>query len=273
MKKALFALFCCWAANSYAQHKLEKIWETDTIVAIPESVLYDGKGNLYVSLIDGGPWNADGRGGVGRLSLDGKKYDSTWITGLNAPKGMGIFGDKLYVADINQLVVIDIPTRTVDKRVRLDSAQGLNDVTVSNKGVVYVSDSRTARIWKFENDKPVAFLDSIKGVNGLKAIGDDLYIGSGKNFLKVDAKGKLTKVAEVPQPIDGIEPIGNGDFLLTAWSGYLWYLTAEGKPETLLETHEQKKNSADLGYDPVNRILFVPTFNAKTVVAYKLVGK
>jgi len=56
-------------------HSLEKSWETDTIVAVPESVLPDASHSfLFVSLIDGGPWDADGKGGVGKLSLDGKHY-------------------------------------------------------------------------------------------------------------------------------------------------------------------------------------------------------
>ena len=51
------------SATVNGQHKLEKIWETDTIVAVPESVLpYEGK--LYISLIDGAPWAADGKGGI-----------------------------------------------------------------------------------------------------------------------------------------------------------------------------------------------------------------
>ena len=85
------ALIVITANGSFAQPdrtpKLEKIWETDTIVAIPESVLADLKNNvLYVSLINGGPWVADGIGGVGKLNADGRKYDSTWITGLNELK-------------------------------------------------------------------------------------------------------------------------------------------------------------------------------------------
>jgi len=38
----------------------------------------------------------------------------------------------------------------------------------------------------------------------------------------------------------------------------------------LLDTSKEKKNTADIGYDPVKRIVYVPTFNAKTVVAYQL---
>lgn len=254
-----------------AQHKLEKIWETDTIIATPESILPDFKtGILYVSLIDGGGWDADGKGGVGKLALDGKKYEATWVTGLNAPKGSGMIGNRLYVADISNVVVIDVLSGKIEKKIAIDSAQGLNDITVTDKGVIYVSDSRTTKIWRIENDKPVLYLDTMKGVNGLKAIGEDLYIGSGKLFLKADSKKQLTKIAEVSQGIDGIEPVGNGDFILTAWGGYIWYVSADGKVETLLETHEQKKNTADIGYDAQKRIVYVPTFNAKTVAAYSL---
>lgn len=256
---------------SAQQHKLEKIWETDSVVAIPESILADLKNNvLYVSLIDGSPWDADGKGGVAKLTLDGKKYEPTWVTGLNAPKGSGMNGNRLYVADISNVVVIDIQTGKIEKTIPIDSASGLNDITVSSKGIVYVSDSRTTKIWRIENDKPTLYLDTMKGVNGLKAIGDDLYIGSGKLFLKADSKKQLTKIAEVSQGIDGIEPIGNGDFILTAWGGYIWYVYADGRVETLLETHEQKKNSADIGYDAQKKIVYVPTFNAKTVAAYSL---
>jgi hypothetical protein len=267
----VIVFFVLLYSNNMAQHKLEKLWETDTIVAVPEAVLPDlQKGILYISLIDGGGWDADGKGGIGKLSVDGKKYDGSWITGLHAPKGSGIIGNRLYVADLTNVVVIDIQNGKIEKKIPVENAQGLNDITVTDKGVVYVSDSRTTKIWRIENDKPTLYLDSMQGVNGLKAIGDDLYIGSGRLFLKADSKKQITKIAEVTQGIDGIEPVGNGDFVLTAWGGYIWYVYADGRVETLLETHQQKKNTADIGYDPQKRIVYVPTFNAKTVAAYSL---
>ena len=271
MKKIFSVLLVGLAATSNAQHKLEKLWATDTIVAIPESVLPDPKNNiLYVSLIDGGGWEADGKGGIGRLSVDGKSYDSTWITGLNAPKGLGMGGNRLYVADISEVIVVDIPAGRIEKKLAIDSAQGLNDITVDDHGVVYVSDSKTGRIWRLENDQPSLYLDNLKGVNGLKAMGQDLLIGAGKNFLKADKNKALAKIADLPQAIDGIEPVGKGDYLLTSWGGYIYYVSANGQIETLLETYQQKKNTADIGYDASTQTLYVPTFNGKQVVAYKL---
>ena len=271
MKKLLLALLSLACIGANAQHQLEKIWSTDTIVAIPESVLPDlKKGVLYVSLIDGGGWDVDGKGGVARLSIDGKKYDGNWITGLNAPKGLGMYGNRLYAADISEVVVIDIASGKIEKRIPIDSAKGLNDITVTDNGVVYVSDSRTAKIWRIENDKPTLFLDSMRGVNGLKAIGNDLYIASGKSFVKADGQKNITKLVELAQGGDGIEPVGNGDFIVTSWGGWIYYVHPDGKIETLLDTSADKKNTADIGYDPAKRIVYVPTFNAKTVVAYQL---
>ena len=272
MKSLLFvsSLFISLAAKSQT-HTLEKIWETDSVVAIPESVLADTKnGILYVSLINGGPWESDGKGGIARLNSDGTKYDSTWITGLNAPKGLGIYGNNLYAADINEVVVVDIAKGAIKKRIPVDSATGLNDITVSDKGIVFVSDSKTAKIWRIENDKPALYMENMQGVNGLKAVKGDLIIASGKTFLKADAKKATVNMAEIPQPVDGVEPIGNGDYIVSSWSGYIFYVSANGKVDTLLDTHEQKRNTADIGYDPVKKIVYVPTFFAKTVSAYQL---
>ena len=272
MKRIFTLLFCCCAALVQAQeHKLELLWQTDSIIAIPESVLPDIKnGILYVSLIDGGGWVADGKGGVAKLSMDGKKYDSMWITGLNAPKGMGIFGNRLYVADMGELVIIDMAKGKVEKKLAIEGAQGLNDVTINNKGVVFVSDSRNAKIFRVENDAASLYLDSMRGVNGLKAVNDDLIIASGRSFVKADANKNITKIAELPQGGDGIEPVGDGSYIVTAWAGYIFYVHPDGKVDTILETHQQKKNTADIGYDPVKKIIYVPTFNAKTVAAYQL---
>ncbi|HYF31628.1 MAG TPA: ATP-binding protein [Chitinophagaceae bacterium] len=272
MKRILTGLLLCGALYTQAQErKLELLWQTDSIIAVPEGVFYDVKNNtLFVSLINGAPWEADGKGGVAKLSLDGKKYDSMWITGLNAPKGIDVYGNRLYVADMGELVIVDIAKGQIEKKLAIEGAQGLNDVTVNSKGVVYVSDSRASKIWRVENDIAALYLDSMRGVNGLKAINDDLIIAAGRQFIKADAKKNITKIAELPQGGDGIEPIGDGSFIVTAWAGYIFHVQPDGRVNTLLDTHLEKRNTADIGYDPVKKIVYVPTFFAKTVAAYQL---
>ncbi|MCF3110857.1 ATP-binding protein [Niabella sp. CC-SYL272] len=272
MKKSILLLCLAISGISNAQmHSIEKLWETDTIIPVPESVLPDVQANtLYISLINGGGWDKDAIGGIGKLNLSGRHFRGNWVEGLNAPKGLGRVGNKLFVADIDVVAVIDIVTARIEKKISLEGAAGLNDITTDRRGVVYVSDSRKARIWKLEKERPSVYLDSVKGANGLKAIGDDLFFAEGKKLKKANRQKQISTIAELPQGIDGIEPVGNGDLLVSAWSGYLFYVTASGQVEVLLDTHLEKMNTADMGYDPVKRIIYMPTFNAKKLVAYRL---
>lgn len=254
------------------KHQVTKIWETDTIIKVPESVLPDVKNQqLYVSLIDGEGWTADGKGGIGILGLDGSIKTQDLVTGLEAPKGLGRLKGQLFVADITNVVVVDIKTGAVQNKIAVPEAQNLNDIAVNKKmKAVYVSDSKAGKIWRIINEKPEIFLDDVKGANGLKCIGDQLIFAKGKALWSIDKAGKQVKIATVPNGIDGIEPVGNGDFLVTSWIGYLYYVTASGQVETLLDTHGEHKNVADIGFDQKKQIIYIPSFMGKTVAAYQL---
>jgi sugar lactone lactonase YvrE len=274
MKRKIFSLsaIMLFGLTVSAQHKLVKKWETPNNINMPESVLHDPKsGLLYVSIMGNSSDAKDGIGGIGILDANGKAVDLEWITGLNAPKGLAIHRDLLYIADITDVVIVNIAQRKVIHKIPVEGAVFLNDVTVSDKGVVYISDSRTKRIHQLQNNKVTVYLENIEGVNGLKSIGDELYIaGGGKGMIKADGKKNLTKVATLPQGGDGIEPVGNGDFIYSSWPGYIYYVFADGRFELLLDTHLEKINTADIGYDPVKRVIYVPTFFKKSVMAYQL---
>lgn len=271
MKKN-FLLILLFAIHTWAfaqQPSIEKIWETDTTIAVPESVL-PHKGKLYISLIDGKGWDDDKKGGIGIMSEDGKVFNIEFVKGLSAPKGMAIYKNKLYVADIKQLVVIKLNNGKVLNRITFPDAEALNDVTVDSKGAVYVSDSRKGNIWAVKKHKPELFLSDIKNPNGIKVINDELYYAEAGLLMKADRQKKITKIGEIPHAIDGIEPVGNNDFLLTSWPGYFYYLYADGTSVLLSDTHQEGINAADLGFDPKEQIIYMPTFNAKKIVAYKL---
>lgn len=261
--------FLLWAQ----QHTLEKLWETDTVIAIPESVLPDATGKtFFVSLIDGGGWDVDGKGGVGKLGISGKPYNGTWITGLNAPKGLGRFDNRLYVADISDVVVINIRKGTIEKKINIPGADGLNDITVDAKGIVYVSDSKHGNVYRIEKDVPTLYMGNLPGANGLKASGDGLYILAKKAVLYADASKNLRTITDLPNGGDGVEEVGNGDLIVSEWIGYVYYVYKDGRKEQLLDRHLEKKNTADIYFDPATHILYIPGFNAKTVAAYRVKG-
>jgi DNA-binding beta-propeller fold protein YncE len=97
-------------------------------------VLFD-KDGMYVAVIDGQPWNADGKGQIARLDTKGKIVNASWATGLSAPKGMAIWDKKLYVADISEVAVINTKTGKIESKIPVEGATGLNDVTIDSKGM------------------------------------------------------------------------------------------------------------------------------------------
>ena len=269
MKKLLFAALVLASGNLFAQHNLTKVWETSADIAVPESVLYGNNGTVYISLIDGAPWEDDKKGGIATMTADGKNVNQNWVTGLSAPKGMAISKGKLYVADLNRVAVIDIRTAKIIKTIAVPGSENLNDVT-AGRGNVYVSDSKKGNIWEIKNDQPSLYLDNTPGVNGLFHTGNFLYYGEGKKLMRADVKKTRTQLATVTEGIDGIEQLANGDFVLSSWIGYVYYVDKNGNMETLLQTHEQKINAADIGLDKAKNIVYVPTFFGKTVAAYQL---
>ncbi len=271
---AVIVFFCCIPLQRLIaqEHSLTKLWQTDTLLKVPESVLFDGSGKvLYVSNIDGSPWEKDGKGSVGKVGLDGKIISVDWVSGLNAPKGLGIFKNKLYVADVDNVVVIDIAKSAIEKRIPIEGAEGLNDISVSKNGKVYVTDSKAGKIYSLEQDKFVLFTEGYKGLNGVLSVGQDVYAVAAGTLWKIGTDKKGVKVAEGMEPAtDGIEPVAPNEFLVSVWNGVVYYVNASGKTQVLLDTREQKSNTADIGYDPATKTVYVPTFFKNSVTAYRL---
>lgn len=274
MKNPLVVLFAALGAAvlSANTHSLTRQWESEATLKVPESVLVDaGRGVLYVSNIDGEPWGDDGKGSIGKVGLDGKVIATDWVTGLSAPKGLALRGKLLYVGDMNRVVVVDVEQGAIVDRIAVEGAQGLNDVTVDAGGVVYVTDSKAKRLYRIEQGKAALYLDNLKGPNGVLAHHGALYLLDGGALHKVEKDRSLTLInAGMDGGVDGVENVEGGDFIVSAWGGIIYYVKGDGSRETLLDTREQKINSADIGYDAQHRIVYVPTFFKNSVVAYEL---
>lgn len=275
MKKLRFlfsiALITVVTANAQT-HSLVKKWQTDTLLKTPESVLLDPKEQiLYVSNIDGTPDGKDGKGSIGKVGLDGKIIAVDWVKGLNAPKGMGIHKGNLYVADLTEVVVIDIARAQITERIPVEGSVFLNDITIDKNGVVYVSDSRTFKVHKIVKGAVSTILQKLQGPNGLLVVGNDLLVLDKGGLVKMLPDGSLTHLTEGMDPsTDGIEMVKTNEYIVSCWSGIMYYVDAMGNKQVLLDTRAEKSNTADIGYDAKKRIIYVPTFYKNSIVAYEL---
>ena len=275
MKKIMTSLaLACFSLVSINAQKatVQKMWATDTILKVPESVLVDDKENcLWVSNIDGAANDKDGKGSISKLSKTGMPINLDWITGLNAPKGMAKYKQELYVADLTELVVIDIKKGVIKNKIKVEGSVFLNDVTVNKNGAVFVSDSRTGKLHRYENNMVTIEVENLQGPNGLLSIDDQLLILDRGSLLSLAPGGTISKLMDGMDPsTDGIEKVAPNQYIVSCWNGIVYFVAAGAQKITLFDTRSEKINSADIGYDAKNKIIYVPTFLKNSVVAYQL---
>lgn len=281
MKTSLFltsaliiSRFFSTQAQENAPLSLQEAWKSDTLFRTPESVLYDPKSNqLFVANINKvNVENPDGDGFISILNTDGKIKNLKWTTGLNDPKGMDIVKKSLFVADLKDLVEIDLTSGAILKRHAAVGSVMLNDVSVSPKGEVFVSDSRGHKLYRYADGKLELFLDdpNLQGPNGVFAEKEHLIVasaGSG-NLWKLDyTTKKYSSWAMTNKTADGI--LRHGDnYLISCWHGEIYCVKPDGKVWKLIDSKSPQVNTADFGFIPNKKTVLVPNFYKNTVTAY-----
>ena len=265
-------------------HTPTKLWET-TGFQTPESAIVDTASNvIYVSNIAGGPADRDGNGYISKLSPDGKVTVEKWVTGLDSPKGLGLHGGKLFVADLDKLVEIDVASGNIVTKHEAAGAKILNDVTADGEGNVYTSDWPGNAIWRLSGGTFEKWLESDKlaNPNGLLIDGEKLIVaawGAMEADFSTKTPGNLLAVNLADKSISNLgngKPVGNLDglerfdadsFIVTDWvAGKVFQITRAGDAKELLVLGQ---GSADLTYNATTRTAIIPLMVDGKVVAYK----
>lgn len=266
MKKALVLAIGVFAhLPLLAQHRLEKLWESDSITLKgPESALFDPTSkSLYVSSMNAGA--------IVRMALNGTIIKSDWITGLNSNKGSALFNGLLYTAETAAVAVIDVTKAEIVKRIPIEGAVMLNDLAADSKGVIYVSDTRTGKVYRIEGDKPALFLEGIPGANGLLTVNNDVYVAGSTTFQKVNTSKETTKIADgFESGLDGIVMVAPNEFILSNYKGILYYVKADGTHQVLLDSRANRIMANDISYDGTTKTLYVPSFGTNRIIAYRV---
>jgi len=261
-------------------------WQTNAVFEQPESVAFDAKNKqLYVSNINGGPTDADGNGYISQLSLDGSISSLHWLDGLNAPKGLTIVGNTLYIADINELVVVDIKNKKITQRYSAPDAKFLNDVVADKKGNIYVSAFLTNTLYRLSGDKFEAWLqtDKLEVPNGLLVENNQLIVGSWGvmtdgfatdvaghlKTINIDTKKVQSLGDKTPAGnLDGVESDGNSNYFVTDWmAGKLLHIAPTGFSSTLLALEQ---GSADHIVLHEQGLIIIPMMLTGNVLAYQI---
>ena len=249
----------------------------------PESVVVTPDGKTFVTEI--GEFGKDGDGKI-TLVEDGKT--TTFLDGLDDPKGIAFHAKWLFVADNTRVLRIDIATKKKDVFAPANAFPVpplfLNDVAIDpESGIVYVSDSGDRKgaggavyritpqgvVSTVVNDKT---LPGLNIPNGLAMDGASSLIladfGAGNLYRVQLGTGAAEKIADGIDGADGLAWDYFGRLYISSWkTGTVHVIGKAGdKPVLLAKGFE---SAADICMSADRKQVLVPDMKAGTLVAIK----
>lgn len=250
----------------------------------PESAQYDSAQDVFfVSNMQGAGSAKDGNGYIVRVRASDLDRVELFAAGgqrgvtLDAPKGMAISGDTLWVADID--VVRGFDRRTGAPRAEYDlrpqGARLLNAIAVGPDGTLYVTDSgitmtdkgirypRGDRVFALRSGtiRTLAAGPELRLPNGIDwdERGNRLVVASfhplKSEVYALDAGGARTVLATGPGRFDGLQVLPDGRILTTSWNDHSLHLI-DGESHERIATHLVQP--ADIGLDTRRNRVLVP---------------
>ena len=259
----------------------------------PEGALFDAVRNVwYISSINGVPNEADNNGYITRVSADFATVDTMFIAGgangvaLDAPKGMALLGDTLWVADITNLRAFDVTTGAPIASVAVEGAQFLNDITVGALGTLYISDTgirfgpdgmthpgpdRLFQLTGRTVNEAVRF-EGAPGPNGVlfnEATGRVLVVpfATGTIYEWTPGSSTVDSIASGPGSYDGAVRLASGRLLVSSWADSTVHELANGALTPLIRG---VPSPAEMGVNERESVIAVPLFEAGRVEFWKV---
>ena len=245
----------------------------------PESAQYYAPGDEYlVSNVNGDMAEKDDNGFISRVAPDGRTRELKWIDGgapgvtLHAPKGIAIKADTLFVADIDTVRAFSITTGSPLTARGVPGARFLNDLALSQDGVLYATDSGLKKglvpsssdaVYRFDPTGPVAVASGhwlsrpngiVVGPEGVTVVtfGSKLIL----RFSRPDGTAD-TVATLMGGSLDGVVRLSADSLIVTAWDTKSIYLVdlKAGRSHPLFTDME---SPADIGWDTKRRRLLIP---------------
>ena len=273
-------------ASEAAEPALARRLHTIQGFGFPESVRYDPDQDLFfVSNMAGTGSDKDGNGYIVRVAAGNLDRAEVFIQGgrngvvLDAPKGMALQGDTLWVADIDVLRGFHrrtgAPLAAID--LRPHQAVMLNDVALAPDGSLRVTDTGIAmtrvgvlyrggdKIFSIGPGRTVSRM--VEGP-GLKRPNGITWDPEGKRWIVVSfdpfasevyaiRPGETTRtvLARGPGKYDGVERLPDGRLLVTCWADSGLHVVANGRTRRVIRDLWQP---ADLGVDTKRGRVAIP---------------
>ncbi len=261
------ALLMLAAIAAPAPTWVEPVWVAQGMFCEPETVLPVPGDRLLVSNVC--DYRTAGTGYLTLLAADGEVLAPRLVDGLDAPLGMALRAERLYLVDRNRIRVFDWPELRPQRIVELPSTVA-NDIVVAADGTLYVTDTAAGHVYVIDGADAVSTLTPeprFPGANGIAIDGDVLWVG-GERLWKVELPTVRQITVGPPwlSDIDGIEVVDARELQVTPVDGPLVQLV-DG--EVVAVTGVEGAGSANHGYQASTGLVLIPTGFDNRVVAFR----
>ncbi len=287
LKVSALMLALSWLHMAHAESRIEL---HDVGFSTPESAeYYAAKDLVLVTNINGHPAAKDRNGFISKVSPEGSIIDLKWLDGekdgviLNAPKGMTIIGNRLFVTDIDAVRVFQLPEGGMVKSIQIRGSSFLNGITPMPDGSVLVTDTgvnadfaptgndAVYQVWADGYYKKLIDMSGMGGPNGVlsDAQGITVVTFGGGEIYQYDIHGNFKSGPLAVAPgLDGLVALQDGRQLMTGWGeSSVYEITADGKVKVLIEDLDAP---ADIDIDTRRNRLLVPLFKQNRLLMIPL---
>jgi len=273
---------------------LRKVGQTPNLQG-PESARYDRDLDVwFVSNVNGTSVAKDNNGYISRLRPDGAPYTLKFIQGgkkgvtLNAPKGLAVSGDTLWVADIDVARAFNKRTGALIANVSTNGrARFLSGAALSSDGTVYMTDTGVLfgpkgevshpgpdQVFRITRGGATPALTSarLEGPNGIT------WDPQRRRFVIVSFLGKgifawtpgsegVDSLGSGPGQQDGVVFLPDGRLLVTSWADSSLFVLENGKGQKVAR---KVPSPADIDVDARGSRVAVPLLMENRVEFWEL---
>jgi len=260
-----------------------------TDLKLPESAIAHPDGRIFITEI--GEFNKQGDGKITVIYPDGTR--KVLADGLNDPKGIDLFNNQLYVADVDHVLRVSLTgekTVIASPSAFQDAPIFLNDIEIDGEGNVYVSDSgddngKHGSVYRITPAGEV--IQIINDKSGIKRPNGVLMDGPNKLLVADFGTGKLFHVVINTQPgkkkekptvillnqgfgaADGLVRDTDGLLYVSDWAGgKVWQLTDPKATPQLIS--EGNQSSADISLSIDGKYILMPDMKAGTLLPIRI---
>ena len=261
----------------------------------PAAVIHDEASDAYlVSNVDGRPTAVDGNGFISKLSPDGKKILRRWIEGgknnviLNAPKGMALRGNELWVTDIDTVRIFHRVAGAPLGEIQVPGTKYLTDAALGPDGCILVSDvglkarddgsgfeeSGSDSVYAIYKDRQSTNIvlvakNYVAGPSALLPTDKKLWaVSRGGELFSIDLQGKREDIQKLPAgDLGGLVPLGDELLVSSRAANAIYRGTLRGNWWVAIG---DLKSPGNLTYDRKRGRVIVPLSSEDEVRVYDL---